>query len=153
MDQTSLRKEILAFLRENFIMSAAVSENDKPSATILLYHVDDEFNFYFATHTNTYKTRKLLNNPAISLCVWQHNQMLIQVDGTASEVSDPSQKLAIIDKLAESAAKGPDFWPPLLRIGGEAYIVFKVTPHWLRKLDLKQDTMTQVDSPFEEITF
>lgn len=150
-NNSALKTEVLGFLRENFIMSAAVSQNDKPSSTILLYYVDDDLNFYFATHTDSYKTRKLLQNPAISISVWKHNEMLLQGDGIATEVTDVQQKLSIVDKLAESASKGPDFWPPLFRIGGEAYIVFKIKLTWLRKLDLKQDTMTQVDSPFEEI--
>jgi nitroimidazol reductase NimA-like FMN-containing flavoprotein (pyridoxamine 5'-phosphate oxidase superfamily) len=133
-------------------MSVAVSEDNKPSSTILLYYVDDDLNFYFATHRNSFKAQKLLKNPLISLSVWEHKNMMIQVDGEASEVVEEQNKLAIIDKLAESALKGQDFWPPLLRIGGQDYIVFKIKPAWLRKLDLKRDTMTQEESPFSDIT-
>ncbi len=151
MSVESQKSEILTFLRKNFIMSAAVSADDAPSSTILLYYVDDDLNFYFATHTDSYKTRKLQKNPKISLSIWQHKEMLIQVDGNAEEVKESSRKLEIVDHLAESANKGEDFWPPLFRIAGEDYIVFKITPTWIRKLDLTRDTMTQEDSPFTEI--
>jgi nitroimidazol reductase NimA-like FMN-containing flavoprotein (pyridoxamine 5'-phosphate oxidase superfamily) len=149
--QDELKREILAFLRENNIMSAAVSEENKPSATILLFYVDDHFNFHFATHKSSYKAQKLLKNPAISLSVWKNLEMLVQVDGIVSEITDTDEKLSIVDKLAASASKEPDFWPPLLRIGGEDYIVFRIKPTWIRKLDMKQDTMTQIDSPFTEV--
>jgi len=151
MDLAEQKQEVLGFLRSQFIMSIAVAEDNKPSSSILLYYVDDEFNFFFATHRNSFKAQKLLKNPQISISVWEHKNMMVQVDGIASEIVNEQDKLAIIDKLAESAMKGQDFWPPLLRIGGQDYIVFKIKPNWLRKLDLKRDTMTQEESPFTDI--
>lgn len=151
MDIGNQKQEVLNFLRSQFIMSIAVAEDNKPSSSILLYYVDDEFNFFFATHRSSFKAQKLLKNPHISLSVWEHKNMMVQADGVASEIVNEQDKLAIIDKLAESSMKGQDFWPPLLRIGGQDYIVFKIKPNWLRKLDLKRDTMTQVDPPFTDI--
>lgn len=149
--QDKIKKEVLSFLHRNFIMSIAVSKDNKPAASILLYHVDDDFTFYFATHTDSYKAKILKVNPQISIAIWEHNDMLIQADGEAMEVTNPAKKIEIIDKLAYSSGKGPDFWPPLLRIKGKDYIVFKIKLSWMRMLDLKQDTMTQIDSPFYEI--
>lgn len=151
MEQNKLKSDVLAFLRQNFIMSVAVSEGDKPSSSILLYYVDDDLNFHFATHKDSHKARKLIKNPNISLSVWKHGEMLVQVDGRATEIIDLQDKLAIVDFLAEATIKGDNFWPPLLRIKGDNYAVFKIKPTWMRKLDLVQDTISQVDSPFEEI--
>ena len=151
MDIGNQKQEVLDFLRSQFIMSIAVAEDNKPSSSILLYYVDDEFNFFFATHRSSHKAQKLLKNPQISLSVWEHKNMMVQADGVASEIVNEQDKLAIIDKLAESSMKGQDFWPPLLRIGGQDYIVFKIKLNWLRKLDLKRDTMTQLESPFTDI--
>jgi nitroimidazol reductase NimA-like FMN-containing flavoprotein (pyridoxamine 5'-phosphate oxidase superfamily) len=150
-DQETLRNEVLTFLKNQFIMSVAVSDENKPSASVLLYYVDDDFTFYFATHTDSYKAKALKKNPLISMAIWKHNEMLVQCDGSVSEVSSENEKLGIIDKLANSTNKGDDFWPPLLRIKGSDYVVFKIKPTWLRKLDLVQDTMTQTDSPFSEL--
>lgn len=143
--------KVLKFLQEHFIMSIAVSLNNKPSSSILLYYVDSDFNFYFATHSDSFKAKILLQNPLISLSIWEHNQMLIQADGKATEITDDSQRIEIMDKLAESASKDKNFWPPLFRIQGKGYSVFKIKPTWLRKLDLEQDTISQVGSPFIDI--
>lgn len=150
-NQQELRFEVLEFLKRNFIMSVAFSNENKPSSSILLYHVDDDFNFYFATHTDSYKAKVLKVNPKLSLSVWSATEMLIQADGSVEEVSDSEEKLRVIDKLAASAGKGADFWPPLFRIEGEGYSVFKITPFWLRKLDLTVDTITQEGSPLVEV--
>jgi nitroimidazol reductase NimA-like FMN-containing flavoprotein (pyridoxamine 5'-phosphate oxidase superfamily) len=151
MEEINLKTEILDFLRSQYIMSVAVCEDNKPSSSILLYYIDDELNIYFATHADSIKAKKLKINPLISLSVWEHKKMLIQADGEVSEVVEEDAKLNIIDKLAESSSKGDNFWPPLLRIKGGEYTVFKIKPIWLRRLDLKTDTMTQTDSPFSEI--
>lgn len=152
MDQETIKKEVLAFLKANIIMSIAVCSNNKPISSILLYYVEDDFTFYFATHESSYKAKVLLENPAVSLSVWKFNDMLVQVDGTAQPIRDEHEKLAMVDKLAESASKEKDFWPPLLRIKGNDYIVFKITPTWMRQLDMKQNTISQTESPLTEIT-
>lgn len=145
------KTEVLEFLKSQYIMSVAVCENSKPLSSILLYYIDDDFNIHFATHTDSYKSKALKSNPKISLSIWEANQMLVQIDGDVEEIIDTELKLATIDNLAESAGKKDDFWPPLLRIKGENYVVFKIIPNWIRKLDLVQNTMTQIDSPFTEI--
>lgn len=132
-------------------MSAAFAVDNKPSSTILLYYVDEHFNFYFATHEDTYKARGLRKNPYLSVSIWKHNEMLIQADGVVSVVNDTTQKLEIVDKLAAAAVNAPDFWPPLLRFGTQDYVVFTMKPTWLRKLDLVRDTISQQESPFTEI--
>jgi len=147
----SLKQEILLFLRSQFIMSLAATDGTKPVSTILLFHVDDDLNFFFATHTDSHKTTAILNNPNVSFSVWQHGDMLIQADGRAEEITDESAKLEAVDRIAESTVKGEEFWPPLFRIKGTDYIVFKITPTWMRKLDLTRDTITQDTSPFETL--
>lgn len=147
------RKIILDFLRTQFIMEIATSHKDKPAASIVLYMVDDDFNFYFVTHNDSYKSQNLLNNPRISLAIWKHQEMLVQVDGAAQPVIDEREKERLMDELADAATNDEAFWPPVFRIKGDKYIIFKVTPHWLRSLDLTRNTIRQEDSPFTELTF
>lgn len=151
MDELTKKNSVLAFLKQNFVMNAAICADNKPFASVLLYYVDDDFNFYFASHTDSYKVRILKENPRINLTVWQHNQMHVQADGLAEEVTEDENKLHIVDMLAESASKSKDFWPPLFRIKGQGYSVFKIKVTWMRMLDLVQNTITQVDSPFTVI--
>lgn len=134
-------------------MSIAVSQNNKPQSSVLLYAMDDDFTFYFATHRDSHKAQTLLSNPAISLNVWQHGEMLVQADGTVTIIQDADAVSAVLDKLANAASKDEHFWPPVFRISGDEYIVFKITPHWMRSLNLNTAHMTESDSPFYEFTF
>ncbi|KXK26031.1 MAG: Pyridoxamine 5'-phosphate oxidase [candidate division WS6 bacterium OLB20] len=152
MEHTEISKQdALAFLQSQFIMNIACVYNGLPVSSVLLFHIDDECNFYFATHRDSIKSRALLSNSNVSLSVWEHNKMLIQADGVAAEITDTNKAIEIIDRLAESTAKGASFWPPLFRIKGDSYIVFAIKPTWMRALDLTRDTMTQEDSPFSTI--
>lgn len=153
MSDQNLKDTIYRFLDSQYIMSLAFINGEKPGSTILLYHIDQELNIYFATHSDSYKARSLRENPKVSLSVWEHNNMLVQEDGFAEEITDIDEKLSYVDKLAKSSTKGDDFWPPLLRISGHEYAVFRIKPLWIRKLDLTVDTMTQTNTPFEEINF
>lgn len=151
-DQTKLKQEVLEFLKRNFVMNIAVSIDNKPSSSVLLYYVDDNFNFFFTTHADSFKAKILKSNPKISMSIWEHNQMLVQADGEVTEITEEEQKLKVIDKLAESASMKKDFWPPLLRIRGENYVVFKIIPNWLRKLDLTNNSISSINSPLTNIT-
>jgi nitroimidazol reductase NimA-like FMN-containing flavoprotein (pyridoxamine 5'-phosphate oxidase superfamily) len=147
-----LKAEISHFLNNNFVMQIAISRNNKPSASVVIYFVDEDLNFYFATHSDSFKAQILISNPQISLCVWKDRQMLVQADGTVSEITDHDQVMDTIHKLLEGAKKGDDFWPPLLKIKGDSYSVFKITPTWLRKLDLSSPSVREGESPFAELT-
>lgn len=143
--------EALEFMRTQFIMNIACVNGDTPISSVLLFYIEDDFTVYFATHKDSYKSQALLSNSKVSMSIWEHNKMLIQADGEATEISDLDEALAVIDKLAESSIKGDEFWPPLLRIKGDSYIVFAIKPIWMRALDLSRDTLTQDDSPFSTI--
>lgn len=153
MDQKSLKAVILKFLQDNFVMSVAVCEDNKPTSSVLVYYVDKSLNFYFVTHAESYKAKKLLKNPHISLSIWKQNFMLVQADGDVSEITDPITRIDIIGKIADAAVKDPTFLPPLLKIEGESYIVFRVKPTWIRKFDLTHDTdkKTKKESPFAQL--
>lgn len=153
MIKKTTKKEVLNFLKSNFIMEVATVFKNKPHASVLLYYIDNDFNIYFATHGETYKSRALQENSNISLCVWEHGKMLIQADGNAYLVKDKKKKNEIFDNLAEAASKGEDFWPPLFRIGGKSYAVFRIKLKWLRALDLIGKNITEKKSPFTEINF
>lgn len=146
-------EEVQNFLKEQFIMNVATISENKPHSSVLLYAMDDDMTFYFVTHSDTHKAKNLLKNPHISLSVWKHGDMLVQADGVVSTIDDQEQKLGVIDRLADAASKGDDFWPPVLRLGGDDYVVFTIKPYWMRALDLSQNTMRAKESPYTEISF
>lgn len=61
-------------------------------SSVLLYYVDNDFNFYFGTKERTYKARALKRVPKISLSVWEHKKMLVQDDGLAEVVISEQRK-------------------------------------------------------------
>lgn len=151
MEPTYSKAAVLDFLRSSYIMSVATADQNVPSVSVLLYYVDDNLNFYFATHTDSTKAKNLMQNPKISLTVWQPGKMLVQANGSAFAMPHDETEMQIVDAIAASSAKGPDFWPPIFRIKGVGYVVFKVKPEAIKVLDLQTDTITQKDSPFTEL--
>ncbi|MCA9381230.1 pyridoxamine 5'-phosphate oxidase family protein, partial [Candidatus Dojkabacteria bacterium] len=112
-----------------------------------------DFTLYFMTHKDSCKAKALIDNPQISLSIWEKHKMLVQVDGNVEEIENQGHVEKYLDKLAEVSAKDPEFWPPLLKVKGNGYTVFKIIPKWLRSMDLEGDEMKQKESPFTEITF
>lgn len=147
------KESILQFLREHFIMEIATCLDNKPAASVMLYALNDDFSLYFATHKDSYKSQNLQKNPQISLCIWEHLKALVQMDGKVEVVENEQEKSVAMDKLADAATKDKEFWPPLFRIKGDEYIIFKMSPQWGRLLDLSRSTITQEETPFVEIDF
>ena len=146
------KESAIAFLRKNFIMElATVSGEGQPLCSVLLYAVDDDLNMYFATHDDSQKAKNLMQNPLANFVVWEHDRVMVQADVVAEVVEDEKKKGDILDRLADAATDSHDFWPPVFRIKGGAYVIFKLTPSWMRVLDLSVKTMRQSDPPFTDI--
>ncbi len=133
-------------------MSIAAVYQGRPLSSILLFAIDDDFTLYFATHTDSFKSKALMENPLVSLSVWSQGEMLVQADGNAQVVKDAATCDQILVKLSNSAVGIENFWPPVLRIrDSSGYTVFQIKLHWLRVLDLHSDTITAKELPFTEI--
>ncbi len=132
-------------------MQIATVSGDQPGVSVMLYTVDDDMNFYFGTHKDSFKIKNLLANPKVSAVVWEFGKIQVQINGSASPVEDSSEQAEAMEKLADSATMNSDFWPPLFRIKGGDYILMKIKPNWMRVLDLTNNTIRQEESPFIEI--
>lgn len=150
MEQSELKREILNFLREYPIMSIAVSLDNKPMASVVVFTVADDFTFHFVTQKNSYKAKALLKNPQISMAIWKINDTLVQADAVVNPVPE-AQIDAYLSAIAASNEKLNDFWPPLVRISDDEYVVFEIKPTWLRVLDLKSNTIKALDTSYKEI--
>lgn len=153
MTETKISKQdVIKFLRSVNIMSLAACHGDKPISTILLFAVDEDLNFYFATRSETYKTKALEVNPNVSMAIWEHKRMLVQVDGKAEKIENLEEVNEVIDMLADSVSRIGNFWPPVVRFNDKGeYAVFRITPHWLRSLDLTNESIREKEDPFTEI--
>ncbi len=152
MNEKYTKEDVLKFLQSNYLMNIATVGNDKkPSSSIMLYTIDDNFNIYMATHADSYKAKKIIENNFIGISVWEENKMLVQIDAEVEILKDEQLIIENLELLAKSATKNKAFWPSLFRVEGKEYIVFKVVPYWIRALDLERNTITQETSPFSTI--
>lgn len=131
-------------------MNVALVNSDKPLASVLLFAVEDNFNFYFAVHPNSYKSKAINNNKKISFSVWSHFDMLLQADGEIESVDDVDRSW-VISQLAIASSRIKNFWPPILSLTDNNYRVLKITPNWLRVLDLKNLKINEDGDPFQTI--
>lgn len=146
------KSEIKAFLENvNILTLAAVGERG-PISSPLLFTVDDQLNFFFATHRDSFKSQAILNHPKVGLSIWQFDNILIQVDASCTVVTDTDQLQIILTQLATAVTRINHFWPPVLQISGDEYIVFRACPTWLRVLDLSNQSILSGDTPFMEIS-
>lgn len=148
---TITKSTVKEFLQRNFVAALATTDGSKPTSSPVIYVIDDDLNFYFVTNTDSYKAQNILKNPNVSMTVWEFTKMSIQMDGAATEVSDEKVKEWVVNEFGDAATRDPNFWAPIFRIKRSDYVVFKITPIWLRALDLSHDTVRSKLTPYTEI--
>ena len=141
----------MTFLKKESVMHTATCVDNKPSASVVMYTMDDAMNFYFITHSDSHKAVHVKTNSQISFSVWKYDEMLVQCDGNVELIEDDETRVEVIGKLSNVAANKESFLPPIFRIQGGAYEVFKITPTWMRSLDLKDQHADPDGQPFIEI--
>lgn len=147
------KEEILDFLRSVCIMSLSVNFDPYPISTYLLFSVDNDFTFYFITHSGSKKAEAIDKKREVSFSVWEHNKMLIQAHGDCEKVAGVEEEKLILDKIAKATVNVKDFWPPLLKIEGDGYSCYKIKTKWIRSLDLAGSSIKEKDIPFTEYRF
>jgi general stress protein 26 len=153
MSEQITKPQVLSFLKSVAIMSLSATNEDKPLSTILLFAVDNNFNFYFVTRAETYKAKTIINNPKVSLSVWEHKKMLVQVDGVAKQIKNPTEIDNALDIIVAATEPMKDFWPPVVRFKGQGdYVIFKIKPTWVRALNITNNSIRQDETPFTEIS-
>lgn len=132
-------------------MNFATCHEEKPAVSPLIYVMDDDLNFYVVTYRDTVKAQNLTHNPQCSFTIWQFLQMSVQAAGAVSIVEDEAKKDWVMDAFADVATRDPHFWAPIFRMKRGDYAIFKITPTWMRVLDLSSNTVRQEKSPFTDI--
>lgn len=144
-------EDILQMIRQVGILSLAVSDNSgQPQSHKMMFAVDDDFTFYFATSSSSQKAKTLAENPKVGLSIWNNQLILLQVQGVV-ELLEGKDVDTTIEKLANVAADMPSFWPPVLQIKKDSYAVYKVKPTAIRALDLTSTTISNNFDMFTDI--
>lgn len=149
-----MKEEILKFLQNQHIATlATVTKDNRPHAAVILYAVDQDLNLYFATHKKTEKIDNVKQNNKVSLTIWKHKELSVQIEGEGEEVTDSQECSKILEVLAVSASKeNSDFYPPILRIKGQDYAIYKIKPTRCRYLDFKDEHINESSPTVHELT-
>jgi nitroimidazol reductase NimA-like FMN-containing flavoprotein (pyridoxamine 5'-phosphate oxidase superfamily) len=147
------KKEILNFLRNQPVMSIAISSGRVPRSSILIFAVDKDFNFYFATGVKSNKVKVLMKNKSIDFSIWEYKKILVHGFGEAKLLKSEKEIEKALTRLAKVAGEMKDFWPPLINLWNQDYAIFKVKSKKLKILDLKNDNIKDGKVSFTEINF
>lgn len=131
-------------------MNIAVAKDNLPSSSVVAFHVEDDLTCYFVTQKKSFKTNILFANDKLSFSVWKQDEMLVQADAKVTLIPE-DQKDTYMAKIATSIEALKDFWPPLVQISDDEYVVFAVKPYWMRVLDLSRKTIKVDQLPFIEV--
>jgi len=150
MPNNITKKQLKDFLKTHPIMSIAVQGDEVPISSVILYTVDDNWRFFFATAPESYKGKALQKHDKISFNVFEFDIMLVQGTGTVKQIKDEKEIDTILDNLVEATEQLHHFWPPILSTADHKYAVYEITPTWLRSLDLSSPKIREHKPKFTE---
>ncbi len=142
MEQAQLRQTIIAFLNNHRKAVFAISDvQGLPTTSLMLYVIDDEMNVFFGTRKAFSKYQHILDNPVVSLSVIE-------------EALDPLKVVDIrgtVEQLAPHDQENVHTWfkqknPSKYYVeGAEDFVMFKLTPNFVRWLDAESGELSIVD--------
>ncbi len=134
-----LKQKALEFLKRNILaVVSTVTSDGKPNAATVLYHVDDDLNFYFVTRKSSRKFENLAANNNVAIVVGVGGEpRTIQMEGQAQ------QSEGVLAKFMENLGKLGDleklYFGPFLHIPGLDFTIFRVRIDWLRIVDVGEE--------------
>lgn len=138
MDQKELRQEVLKFLKEKTLaVLSTISPDNKPQSATIIYFIDDDFNFYFATRRNTRKFHNLGANGNVAIVVGSEPApFTVQAEGVAESCGDEE----FVKMMDARPGINKLYFGPFLDMKGLDLVTFKVRINWLRWLSVDQET-------------
>jgi nitroimidazol reductase NimA-like FMN-containing flavoprotein (pyridoxamine 5'-phosphate oxidase superfamily) len=147
MEPLELKQKALAFLNEPAHITAVVgtcSLDNIPHTATVYFWIDDLFNFYFLTATNTQKYANLQENPQASITIgFGPSYTTMQGGGTIQQLLRGSdEEREIIAQLKHRLQSHEnETWPvfQLDDFAGESIAVFKLHTLTLQLLNLNKE--------------
>lgn len=140
------KNKFLDFLKsKNVAVISTVSEANQPMSATIYYVVDNDFNFYFMTKSFTRKFRNLKHNKEVALAVGTENTpVTAQIQGTAEQITDIKEFEERFKEMTKILQENKYVGPLFEIVANEdadhnEIMLFKVTPTWIRWLDLRED--------------
>ena|SRR3989338_4018997 len=137
-----MKEEVLKFIREHAeCVLATIHADGRPEAAVVLFAIDDDFNFYFGTKKEYRKYANLLknDNAAVVVGVSGKDPRTVQVEGKITMLESAVDVEKAKEILKTNSAMVPFLELPL--------VYMRLTPSWLRYLD---ETKGDIDA-FQQI--
>jgi general stress protein 26 len=136
---------IYRFIRQHQLaVISTVSPELKPEAALIGIAVSRKLELIFDTVKSSRKFQNILHNPAVALVVGWDNEITLQVEGTASLLTDATPDIALKESYFnafEGARERADAW--------EGLVHFKITPAWIRYSDFNEGgAIEEMNEPF-----
>jgi len=143
MEEKEQIEKIRKFIDEHKLaVVSTVNKDSKPESAVVGFSVTSDFKLIFGTFSSSRKYSNLQSNSEVSFVIGWDQGKTVQLEGTASEISEPKKiDEAIVNHLSKipSAAK-------FLRRVDER--LFEVTPVWIRYSDLSVDPWDVIEIRF-----
>lgn len=138
------KTKLMEFLRSKMIaVISTISSEEKPESATIYYDVDENFNFYFMTKIFTRKYANLEKNTEVALVIGTENEPITaQIQGKAKLITDNEEYNLKMEQLEKRFLKN-EYVAPLFQLnsGENKVVLFKVTPTWIRWLDLRGENI------------
>lgn len=145
-------ERIYSFLERHPVgVLATISPASTPDAVVIYFTVNDQFEFYFVTKTQTRKYKNMRLHPNVSLVSYDpFSQTTVQVHGHVEEVTSGAVKNSMLMTLEQLAAHGgKSHKPPISKLQAGRYAVLRLRPTSIRMANyMESDT-----SMYETIEF
>jgi general stress protein 26 len=142
MDQNTLRQTVIEFLNQHRKAVFAINDDDNlPTTSLMLYVIDDAMNVYFGTRKAFRKYKHIHQHPVVSLSVIQEvldPLRVVDVRGEVKELTPEEQESAYAFFKSKNTSK-------YYVEGAEDFVMFKLTPHFVRWLDAESGELTIID--------
>lgn len=126
-----LKEDVLNFLNAHRKAVFAITSEGRPSASLMLYVIDDDLNFYLGTRKGFIKYDRLKENPNVAIAVVEEGMdplRVVQVQGSVEFIPEEETEKTLKFFESKNSSKyyvkdAPDF------------IMFKVIPSRIRWVD------------------
>lgn len=142
MEQVELRQTIIDFLNgHRKAVFSILDEDGLPTTSLMLFVVDDDLNIFFGTRKAFSKYPHVKENNVVALSVIEESVdplKVVDMRGEAEELSKEEQEKVYPWFKEKNPAK-------YYVEGAEDFVMFKLTPHFVRWLDAESGELSIVD--------
>jgi general stress protein 26 len=142
MVDSEIKTKCMEFLQNKMTaVIATVTTANTPAASTIYFIIDEQFNFYFMTKKFTKKVESLETNQEVAMVIgYDNDPVTVQVHGTAEQITDAEEYARRLKELEKKFFRNA-YVAPLFQLSEQErdLLIYKITPVWLRWLDLRGD--------------